>query len=75
MVYEELTIPAILKDWEKSFSTRYHLFTTKQERNHTFEVMLKNQDPDKNTQTHPVTLKIFIKSDKDAEQMRLTGFD
>lgn len=73
MVYEEITIPGILKEWEKSFSERYHLFTTKKERDHTFEVILKNQDQAKNAQTHPVTLKVFIKSDTDVEQMTLKG--
>lgn len=71
MVYEELTIPAIQKEWESSFVERYRLFTSERERNHTLEVILREGDPVKNRQTHPVMLKVYVKSDKDAEQLML----
>lgn len=75
MAYEEHSIPAILKEWEPSFVERFRMFTNEKERNRTLASLLKNQDPDKNNKTHPVTLKIFVRSDKDQEALRLDGFE
>lgn len=71
MPYEEFSIYAIQKEWQQSFIERYRLFTTMEERDHTFQVLLGNQDPIRNKQMHPVILKIIVKRDKDAEQMKL----
>jgi hypothetical protein len=71
MVYEEISIPAIQKQWEIGFEQRYRLFSNTKDRDHTLEVMLRQGDPDKADQTHPVTLKVFVKSDKDTEQLIL----
>jgi hypothetical protein len=71
MVYEEFSIPAIQKEWESSFVERYRLFTSERDRNYTLEVILREGDPVRNKQLHPVTLKVYVKSDKDAEQLML----
>lgn len=70
MVYEELSIPAIQKEWEKGFSSRFSLFNSVRERDHALEVMLKNQDSTHKGKMNSVTLKIFVKSDTDTEQMK-----
>lgn len=75
MVYEEIIIPAIQKEWEIGFEQRYRLFGNAKERDHTLEVMLRQGDPDKVGQTHSVTLKVFVKSDKDTEQLILDGLN
>jgi hypothetical protein len=71
MVYEEFSIPAIQKEWESSFVERYRLFTSERDRNYTLEVILREGDPVRNKQLHPVTLNVYVKSDKDAEQLML----
>lgn len=75
MVYEEITIPAIQRPWESSFVERYRLFTNLRDRNQTLEVMVRDGDPGRAKQIRPVTLKIFVKSDQDAEQLMLDLFD
>lgn len=70
MGYEELTIHAIQNKKERSFVERYRLFTSKGDRDKTYDFMVKEQHAQVADHS-PVTLKIIVKT----EDVQLDMFD
>lgn len=70
MAYEELVIPAIQRKDLKGFAHRFRTFTSKEERDRTFNFMTCNQNPDAAANLSPVTLKIIVQTDE-VNQMTL----